>query len=134
MNARCSYRELVQRALFLSFLLSSPLLSSPLLSSLLLFFPLFSSPLLISPHRILTSRGFVTRVPPSVEHLSFSVFLLVSSRSENTIHRPRYVYIASEIPYLGKDAARWKRRIKPDVNGVIEFSRHPRSRVSDDVS
>lgn len=118
MNAR-SYTELVQRAL-----LSSPLLLSLLLSSLL-----FSSLLLTSPHRALTSCGFVTRVSLSLSlSLSpLSIFLSLS-RSKCTIHRTRYVYIASEIPYLGKDA-RWKRRIKPDVNGVIEFSRHPRPHV-----
>lgn len=52
----------------------SSLLSSPLFSSSFL-----SSPLLSSLHLILASRGFVTRVSPSAQHLSFSVFLFLAS-------------------------------------------------------
>lgn len=64
-----------------------------------LLFPLFVSPLLASPHRtgLSRARGFVTRVSPSVEHLSFSVSLSPSSSrpaAKSTIHRVHTVYIS----------------------------------------
>lgn len=71
---------------------------SSLLSSPLLFFPLLFSSLLTSPHRALASRGFVTRVSPSVQHLSFSVFLFLAShlawKARYIVHA--IVYIAPQ--------------------------------------
>lgn len=92
MNAR-SYRELVQRALLFSPLFSSPLFFSPLLSSPRLALPL-------------TSRGFVTRVSPSAEHLPFSVSLSLSRPVSLGEHDTSYTLRI----YRFRNSVSWQRR------------------------
>lgn len=92
-------RPLVQRARPTG----STLLSSLLLSSPLLFSPLLSSPRLASP---LTSRGFVTRVSPSAEHLPFSVSLSLSRPVSLGEHDTSYTLRI----YRFRNSVSWQRR------------------------